>query len=83
MHLNELTEFEVFEYLGSLIDKTNIFAQSIPWVDTREQATRVEYAKNLCDLHTGLDLGMFHIAKELARGVKRTEKLGTKKAYLK
>ena len=83
MHLIELTEAERLEYLGKLIDKTNAFAQSIPCVDTRDQATKVEYAKNLCDLHTGLDIGMFHRAKELARGVKRTEKLGAKKSYLK
>lgn len=83
MHLNELTEAERLEYLGTLIDKTNAFTESISWIDTRDQATKIEYAKNLCDLHTGLDIGMFHRAKELARGVKRTEKLGAKKSYLK
>ena len=83
MHLNELTEAERLGYLGTLIDKTNAFAESISWIDTRDQASKVEYAKNLCDLHTGLDIGMFHRAKELARGVKRTEKLGAKKSYLK
>ena len=83
MHLIELTEAERLEYLGALIDETNAFAENTPWIDTRDQATKIEYAKSLCDLHTGLDLGMFHRAKELARGVKRTEKLGAKKAYLK
>ena len=83
MHLNELTEAEQLEYLGRLIDETKAFAERATWVDTREQATKVEYAKNLCDLHTGLDIGMFHMAKEKNRGVKRTEKLGAKKAYLK
>lgn len=83
MHLIELTEVDRLEYLGTLIDKTNDFAQSTPWIDTRDQATKVEYAKNLCDLHTGLDLGAFHIAKEIKHGIKRTEKLGAKKSYLK
>ena len=83
MHLNELTEAEQLEYLSGLIDETNTFAERTAWVDTRDQATKIEYAKNLCDLHTGLDIGMFHIAKEKARGVKRTEKLGAKKVYLK
>lgn len=83
MHLIELTEAERLEYLGALIDETNVFAKNTPWVDTRDQATKIEYAKSLCDLHTGLDIGMFHRAKEQKRGVKRTKKLGVKKAYLK
>lgn len=83
MHLNELTEAERLEYLGRLIDETNVYAGRTEWIDRREFATRVEYAKNLCDLYTGRAIGAFHKATELRRGVKRTEKLGAKKAYLK
>ena len=46
MHLIELTEAERLEYLGALIDKTNAFAESISWIDTRDQASKIEYAKN-------------------------------------
>ena len=42
MHLIELTEAERLEYLGALIDETNAFAKNTPWVDTRDQATKVD-----------------------------------------
>lgn len=83
MNIYELEKEERFEYLNKLIDKTNDFAKHTAWIDTRDQATKVEYAKNICDFSTGIDIGIAHIDIEKKCKVKRTKKLGTKKIYLK
>ena len=63
MHLIELTEAERLEYLGALIDETNAFAKNTPWVDTRDQATKIEYAKSL--LLQQPDLPLSAVAEKL------------------
>lgn len=83
MNIYELEKEKRFEYLNKLIDKTNDFAKHTAWIDTRDQATKVEYAKNICDFSTGIDIGIAHIDIEKKCKVKRTKKLGTKKIYLK
>ena len=61
MNIYELEKEKRFEYLNKLIDKTNDFAKHTAWIDTRDQATKVEYAKNICDFSTGIDIGIAHI----------------------